>query len=86
MDQTTGYKHVDFSKCNTCEFKDLADNEYPCSECLETPAREYSHTPVFYKKKASSKLANTIRDTIKRALDIHSPSRVMYGLDKYKKS
>ena len=51
MDQTTGYKYVDFSKCNTCVFKGLAENEYPCSECLETPAREYSHTPEFYKEK-----------------------------------
>lgn len=51
MDQTTGYKYVDFSKCITCVFKDLEENEYPCSECLETPAREYSHTPEFYKEK-----------------------------------
>lgn len=33
--------------------------------------------------KASIKLANTTRDAIKKALDINSPSRVMYGLGKY---
>ena len=32
---------------------------------------------------ASIKLANTTRDAIKKALDINSPSRVMYGLGEY---
>lgn len=32
---------------------------------------------------ASIKLANTTRDAIKKALDIHSPSKVMYGLGEY---
>lgn len=51
MNNSTGFKHVDFTKCKTCEFKDLEDNKYPCDECLEIPAREYSTTPEYYKKK-----------------------------------
>lgn len=43
-------KIVDFSKCNTCKHKDLADTEDPCYECLSEPARENSRTPIKYEK------------------------------------
>ena len=51
MDQITRLKHVDFSKCKTCEYWNLAGSEFPCCDCLEISARECSTTPVFYKKK-----------------------------------
>lgn len=42
-------KIVEFDKyCSTCKYKDLKENESPCSECLEEPTREHSHKPCKY--------------------------------------
>lgn len=46
-----------FGKCSTCKNEnvksgnpDFPENE-KCHECLNTPVREYSHTPLYYEKK-----------------------------------
>lgn len=47
----SNYKLVDFEKyCPTCKNKNLPDDNYPCDECLEVPAREYSHKPSRYEE------------------------------------
>lgn len=44
-------KEVDFAKyCLKCEYKELKENEHPCFECLETPARIDSKKPVNFKE------------------------------------
>lgn len=46
------YKEVYFDQyCKICKYKDLAENEEPCSECLDKPLNLYSHKPVLYKEK-----------------------------------
>ncbi len=37
--------------CNQCQHKDLAENESPCDECLEYPARLYSSKPEKFEEK-----------------------------------
>ena len=32
--------------CAQCQYKDNAENESPCDECLSEPVNEYSHKPV----------------------------------------
>ena len=45
-------KEVYFHKyCETCKYKDTAEKEEPCSECLENPTNIYRHKPVKYEKK-----------------------------------
>lgn len=41
--------------CKTCEHKDDPETEDPCSECLETGARENSHKPINYIEKENKK-------------------------------
>lgn len=46
------YFEVDFLKyCKLCKHKDEADNELPCSICLEHPTNLHSQKPVKYEKK-----------------------------------
>ena len=45
-------KFVDFDiYCPKCEFKDLTENDDPCSECLACPARDNSHKPEKFKER-----------------------------------
>lgn len=47
-----GMKIVEFDKyCPKCEHKNLSESERPCSECLEEPARQYSHKPAKFEEK-----------------------------------
>ena len=43
-------KEVYFTKCLECVYKDTLESEEPCCDCLEEPAREDSHTPLYFKK------------------------------------
>lgn len=39
-------KEVYFEQyCKTCKHKDVKEEESPCYECLQEPARVYSHKP-----------------------------------------
>lgn len=41
------FKEVYFDNfCAKCVHKDKEESEEPCSECLEEPVNEYSHTPT----------------------------------------
>lgn len=44
-------KEVFFNQyCDSCVNKDTAESEEPCDECLETPARPYSHKPINFEE------------------------------------
>lgn len=44
-------KFVDFSYCDTCKHKDVREEEDPCNDCLQSPARDDgSRKPVNYEK------------------------------------
>lgn len=46
------YKEVYFDQfCSECEYKENAENEKPCDECLAEPVNEYSHKPIKFKGK-----------------------------------
>lgn len=48
---TKGFKKlVDFEKCKTCKHKEVNEQDQPCDECLSTPARDVSHTPIKYEE------------------------------------
>ena len=52
LEITEGIKIVEFDKyCKTCKHKKLSEAESPCDECLEEPARQYSHKPAKYEEK-----------------------------------
>jgi len=37
---------VDYYKyCETCKYKELSENKYPCDECLGVPARYGTRQP-----------------------------------------
>ena len=45
-------RFVDFDKyCALCTYKDNADSEEPCNECLTNCVNENSSKPVNYKEK-----------------------------------
>jgi hypothetical protein len=45
-----GMKEVRFDiYCETCEYKDLKDEDEPCCDCLDEPANQHSHKPVYWK-------------------------------------
>lgn len=51
-----GMKIVEFDKyCPKCEHKNLSESERPCSECLEEPARQYSHKPAMFEEKGKQR-------------------------------
>ena len=44
-------KEVYFNEyCNKCMYKDIREEDEPCSECVETSAREESHKPILFKE------------------------------------
>lgn len=43
-------KEVYFTYCNTCKHKDADQADDICHECLNTPARQYSHKPINWEK------------------------------------
>lgn len=46
------YKEVYFDKyCETCEHKEVREDEEPCNECLTETVNLYSHKPVNWKEK-----------------------------------
>lgn len=55
MESDICYKEVYFGDyCNKCQFEKSSedpDTDSPCVECLETPARLYSHKPLNFKEK-----------------------------------
>lgn len=56
---TDNYKEVYFGEyCNTCEHKNLKEEEDPCDECLSNPVNLYSHRPIKWKQ--STKKAKEI--------------------------
>lgn len=38
--------------CRECTHADLGEDSDICSECLEVPAREYSHRPIRFEQKS----------------------------------
>ena len=49
-------KEVDFAAyCQKCENKKLSESESPCDECLDTPARQDSHKPLYFKEATNEK-------------------------------
>lgn len=43
------WKEVYFDEyCKTCRYKDISEDDDPCFECLDTPARVNSHKPLNY--------------------------------------
>lgn len=53
-------KEVYFTKCSECEYENILESEEPCCDCLEEPAKEDSHTPLYFKKKETSENAKSI--------------------------
>lgn len=53
MSEINDEKPVDFSYCQTCVYWPLAEFEYPCHDCLNTPTNTNSYKPVNYRKKKS---------------------------------
>lgn len=52
-------KHVEFwNYCEKCEHRDKDQWEDPCDECLNYPAREYSHRPLNFKERVSKEKCN----------------------------
>lgn len=47
-------KLVNFEMCKTCEHFEKEPYNGPCHECLQTPARQDSHRPVYWKAKENS--------------------------------
>lgn len=48
---TKGFKKlVDFEKCKTCKNKSTNEQDEPCEDCISTPARDVSHTPIHYEE------------------------------------
>jgi len=46
------FKEVDFNKyCPKCQYDKKLEEDDPCFECLEVPARADSHKPVNFKEK-----------------------------------
>lgn len=44
-------KIVDFKKyCETCKYKDLDEVKDPCNDCLDNPANEDSHKPLYWEQ------------------------------------
>lgn len=51
-DESDNKKEVDFKKyCATCQYENTPAEEEPCCDCLEHPARQYSHKPEKYIEK-----------------------------------
>ena len=47
-----GYKEVYFNQyCGLCKYKDTAEENDPCAECLTNPVNSNSHKPVNYEEK-----------------------------------
>ena len=56
LEQNNNMKEVYFSEyCKTCINFDKKEDEDPCHDCLNEPARENSHKPLHYKKAMSKK-------------------------------
>ena len=36
--------------CSKCKYRDLAERELPCNDCLAEPSNEDSHKPVYFKE------------------------------------
>lgn len=51
MPDEQAMKIVNFGEyCPKCKYRDLPEEEEPCSECLEESTNLYSHKPVNFKK------------------------------------
>lgn len=47
----TYWKEVDFGLyCEKCKHYKNPEDKFPCDECLEEPARQYSHKPVKFEE------------------------------------
>lgn len=45
-------KIVEFEAyCHTCKHEKVDDFEDPCNDCLNCPARQYSHKPINWEEK-----------------------------------
>lgn len=52
----TKVKTINFDVfCHWCDHEGCESTEEPCNECLGTPTRENSHTPVNFKLKKRTK-------------------------------
>lgn len=50
------YREVKYDECcKTCEYKDRAENEHPCDECLAEPLNLYTSKPMWYKEKNATR-------------------------------
>lgn len=46
------YKEVYFGVyCNQCKYKDKAETDEPCDDCLNEPVNSYSHKPAYFEEK-----------------------------------
>lgn len=52
----TKVKFINFEHyCRLCESEPFESTEEPCDECLGTPVRPDSHTPINFKRKERRK-------------------------------
>lgn len=52
----TKVKFINFEDyCRLCESEPFESTEEPCDECLGTPVRPDSHTPINFKRKERKK-------------------------------
>lgn len=48
-------KEVKFHEyCYKCKYADMAEDSWPCDECLESPVNQYSHKPVRFRENETS--------------------------------
>lgn len=46
------FKEVYFDMyCKSCKYQEKEEDQSPCYECLEVPARENSHKPIKYEER-----------------------------------
>mgnify|MGYP004623218659 FL=1 len=52
----TKVKFINFEHyCRLCEHESIDSTKEPCNECLGTPVRSDSHTPINFKRKERRK-------------------------------
>ena len=52
MDEYNNTKIVEFDEyCHKCKYELRNEEDEPCFDCLQIPAREYSHKPEYFEEK-----------------------------------
>lgn len=47
----SNYKIVEFTWCDECKYKNQAENQDPCYDCLQEPVNIDSRRPVYFESK-----------------------------------